>query len=168
MEEYPNFFSNSGENLNELIFFIREAPFVFVIDASVCIKWFVSPNEKFVVNAKKLRQDLLNKRVLLIAPDLLLYEVSNALSYNTNLTKAAVIEAIKSLNLMNIKYVKPLEQILKITINLKFLKNITVYDAIYLGLAKFVNAQLLTADEKLYNSVKELGYVVLLSEYSIL
>jgi len=117
---------------------------------------------------KKLRQDLLNKRVLLIAPDLLLYEVSNALSYNTNLTKAAVIEAIKSLNLMNIKYVKPLEQILKITINLKFLKNITVYDAIYLGLAKFVNAQLLTADEKLYNSVKELGYVVLLSEYSIL
>ena len=41
-------------------------------------------------------------------------------------------------------------------------KDVSVYDAIYISLADITGFEFVTADEKLYNKVKDLKYVKLL------
>ncbi|MHB8280468.1 MAG: type II toxin-antitoxin system VapC family toxin [Candidatus Humimicrobiaceae bacterium] len=42
----------------------------------------------------------------------------------------------------------------------------TIYDSIYLSLAKLLNIQLITADKKLFNQVNDIGNIVFLSDYA--
>jgi len=53
---------------------------MYVLDASVLIKWF--SNEEYTDRALKLRDDFLQGYTELVVPDLLLYEVSNALRWH--------------------------------------------------------------------------------------
>jgi predicted nucleic acid-binding protein len=50
---------------------------------------------------------------------------------------------------------------------LHFFKKITIYDSIYIALAKYINAQYITADEKLFEKVKGIGSIILLRNYKI-
>jgi len=146
-------------------FIIAEAPITIVIDASVCIKWFSSLKEENVDQAVKLRSDFFYKRISIIAPDLLMYEVTNALSYNPKFTSGHVIDAFNSLNSMQIKIIKPLPQVMEIAINIRYKKNISIYDSVYMALSRFINAQFITADKKLYEKVKDLGNTIFLADY---
>ena len=55
---------------------------MYVLDASVVIKWF--SEEEYTDIAVKLRDGFFKGCNELVVPDLLLYEVSNALRYNPN------------------------------------------------------------------------------------
>lgn len=144
---------------------ISEAPATVVMDASVCIKWFSGSKEDNVENAVKLRSDFLYKRIYIIAPDLILYEVANALSYNPKFSERHVINAISSLNSMQIKTIKPIPQVMEIAANIRYKKNISIYDSVYMALSRFINAQFITADKKLYEKVKDLGNTIFLADY---
>ena len=61
---------------------INEVVKTYVIDASVVIKWFSESNEDDLIKAELLRNDYLDRKIYLIAPDILISEISNALSYN--------------------------------------------------------------------------------------
>lgn len=160
----------SGESIdkqsNDYDFIIAEAPITIVMDASVCIKWFSSYKEDNVEKALKLRSDFLYKHIYIIAPDLILYEVANALSYNPKFSERNVIDAINSLNIMQIRIIKPLQQIMEMAINMRFQKNISIYDSVYLALSRYINAQFITADKKLYEKVKDLGNTIFLADYT--
>ncbi|MCL5071441.1 MAG: type II toxin-antitoxin system VapC family toxin [Actinobacteria bacterium] len=146
-------------------FIISEAPATVVIDASVCIKWFSSLKEENVDQAIKLRSDFFYRRIYIIAPDLLIYEVTNALSYNPKFNSGHVVEALSSLNSMQIKIIKPIPQVLEIAVNIRYKKNISIYDSVYMALSRFINAQFVTADKKLYEKVKDLGNTIFLADY---
>ena len=146
-------------------FIIAEAPITIVIDASVCIKWFSSLKEENVDQAIKLRSDFFYKRIYIIAPDLLIYEVTNALSYNPKFNSGHVVEALNSLNSMQIKTIKPIPQVMEIAVNIRYKKNISIYDSVYMALSRFINAQFITADKKLYEKVKDLGNTIFLADY---
>jgi predicted nucleic acid-binding protein len=165
--EYQKFGSGvkQDKSPDELDFVIGETPKTFVIDASVCIKWFSSSKEENVDKAIILKNDFFNKNVYLIAPDLLLYEVTNALSYNPLFKRKDVSDAINSLEIMHLKFIKPLQQLLELALGIRFLKNISVYDSVYLALSKFTNSQFITADKKLFNIVNDLGNVIFLANY---
>lgn len=68
---------------------------MYVIDASVAIKWF--SEEEFTDKAIEIRDNFYKGTVELAAPDLILYEVSNALRFNPNFNEEDVIEAVNSL-----------------------------------------------------------------------
>jgi len=157
-------FNDQSYNDPELL--IVEAPLTFVMDASVCIKWFSSYGEENAGRAMKLREDFLAKKIYLIAPDLIIYEIVNALSYNPNFSMANVIEALGSLNAMHIKTVSPLPGIMDVAVKLKFVKNISCYDSVYLALARFLNIQFITADKNLFDKVKDLGNALFLADYN--
>lgn len=53
---------------------------MFVIDASVVIKWFIE--EKDSAKAVLLKEKHINGKTILIAPDLLIYEVANVLLFS--------------------------------------------------------------------------------------
>ena len=68
---------------------------VFVLDASVVIKWF--SEEEYTDVALKLRDDFSKGDVELVVLDLMLYEVSNALRYNPDFNETDVSEAVGTL-----------------------------------------------------------------------
>ena len=74
--------ANPDDELGNSI--INEVVKTYIIDASVVIKWFSDFNENDLNKAELLRNDYLNKKIYLIAPDILIAEISNALSYNPN------------------------------------------------------------------------------------
>ncbi len=74
---------------------------MYVLDASVLIKWF--SDEEYTDIALKLRDEFFHGNIKLVVPDLLLYEVSNALRYNPNFDENDVVEAVDSLHDMGIQ-----------------------------------------------------------------
>ena len=133
-----------------------------VLDASVIVKWF--SQEESHDKAIKIRDDFLKGEMEIVLPDLILYELSNALRFNPVFDFNDVKEAVGSILDMDLTITSPTSSVLNESIRLAFSKNITVYDAIYISLASNLNYILVTADKKLYNKVKDLGFVFLLEE----
>lgn len=135
---------------------------MFVLDASVVIKWF--SQEKYTEKALKIREMFLKGECEIVVPDLLLYEISNALRYNPNFKENDVKEAIDSLFSMELNIVVPISEIVKTAATLAFKHNITAYDAVYLALAKEIKFTCVTADKKLYDKVKSLKFVKFITD----
>ena len=51
----------------------------FVLDTSVILKWFSEAGESDLDRALQLRQSMLGRTVFFVVPDLLFYELANAL-----------------------------------------------------------------------------------------
>ena len=120
-----------------------------VIDASVLVKFFIPEilSEKAEeLNARSMEGDL-----RLLAPDLIFAEVGNILwkkHRRKELSRAEaeeIVDAVVSLP-MEIETSKAL---LPFAVDLGLAYGITVYDAIYVSLAKIHQTVLVTADKKL-------------------
>lgn len=135
-----------------------------VIDASVAIKWFTQEEHKD--KALLLRDSFIKEELDIIFPDLILYEISNALRYNPNFSQKDVKDSIGSILDMDITITTPSESILNEAIHIAFTKSITIYDAVYIALASELSCHFITADEKLYRKVKDLSFIFLLADYN--
>ena len=124
-----------------------------VLDASVVLKWFVEEEDS--VQALQLRGEFYAGEREIVAPDLLLFEVANALRYNPNFTVEEVQEAIETLFAMEIEIITPTSSLLAKTIKLAKSFDVTCYDAVYLALAEELVFEFITADEKFYRKVSE-------------
>lgn len=131
-----------------------------VLDASVIIKWFTQEEKR--EQAINLRENYINGEIEIVVPDLLLYEISNALRFNSNFQEEDIKEAIQSLFDMEISIIVPVPEILQKTINIAYSKEITIYDALYIALAQIIDFDFITADEKLYEKLKDNKNVYLL------
>lgn len=131
-----------------------------VLDASVIIKWFTQEEDK--EKAIELREQFLKGEIEIITPDLILYEILNALRFNTAFKEKDLEDALESILEMDFTITMPISGILDKAIEIAFSKNITFYDAIYVALAYNLNCTFVTADKKLYEKTKDLGFVSLL------
>ena len=131
-----------------------------VLDASVVVKWFTQEEgrDKAII----LRDKFVNREINILCPDLILYELSNALRYNPNFDVDDVKLAINSILEMDLNIIVPLSSTINRAIELSFEKDITLYDAFYIALAFDLDFVFITADKKLYNKAKDLGFVELL------
>jgi predicted nucleic acid-binding protein len=66
-----------------------------VIDASVAIKWFTQEEDRD--KALEISNNFINEEIDIVIPDLTLYEISNALRYNSNFNSTDVKDAIESI-----------------------------------------------------------------------
>ena len=124
-----------------------------VIDASVLIKFYVP--EILSDKAEELLNRVAQGDVMLLAPDLIYPEVGNILwkkQQMKELTRPEVEEitdAIVSLPL-NIEASKLL---LPLAIDIGIAYRITVYDAIYISMARVYEIKMMTADRKLADAM---------------
>ena len=132
----------------------------FVLDSSVLIKWF--SNEENTATALELRDSYVKGNVSIACPDLIIYEIANALRYNKALKEKDIRDSITSLWSMGISIIVPTKSIVESAISIALEHDITVYDAHFVALAKELNFNYVTADEKLYNKIKRLTFVKLL------
>jgi len=135
----------------------------FVLDSSVIVKWFVE--EEFTNKALLIRQALLVGKVELVAPDLILYEIPNALRFSQKLNEEDIKKIISSLFGIGMEITVPVRRILDSAIDFSFKFNITLYDAYFIALAKDIGYEFITADEKLYNKAKALKFVKILKDF---
>jgi predicted nucleic acid-binding protein len=139
---------------------------VFVIDASVAVKWYVQ--EELRDKAIRLREDFLSEVIDLEAPSLILYEVGNAIRHHPGATEQECAIAVKGLWNLGIAIRELDDAPLAAAAKLAFEEKLTFYDAVYLSLANSIEATLITADKGLYNQLSRRSktFTQLLEEYA--
>ncbi len=80
-----------------------------VLDAPVIIKWFTQEEDK--ERAIELREKFIKGDVEIVCPDLILYELTNALRHNQKFNQEDVEKAAESLSEMELTIVLPLTKI---------------------------------------------------------
>ena len=131
-----------------------------VSDASVVVKWFIQ--EEYSDKALKLRDMHVNGETCVAAPELLPFEVLNALKYSHLFNLEELKTAAISLSSYGIELYPLKGELAQKTIEIAVKKNITVYDAAYIALAQELNTILYTVDEKLIRKIgKEYSKIVL-------
>ena len=135
---------------------------MIVVDASVVLKWLM-PRESHAEGAIAIRQGHIEGREPCACPELLLYEVANALITKSQLS---VEEALAGLALvLNDELVRyPLEEAdPDFAMRVARERSLSLYDAAYVALAKQLGCTLVTADRQLYQRTRPLKWVTLLS-----
>lgn len=135
----------------------------YVIDTSVAVKWFGS-YEGDAENALSLRRRLLAGDCTITVPELLFYELANALRHNPNFTVRDVKEALDSVFEMGLDVKRADGFITSHAIDIAFRFGVTVYDAYFLALSHAEKKPFVTADYKFMARMKGFKGMVNLSE----
>jgi predicted nucleic acid-binding protein len=133
-----------------------------VIDSSVAVKWF--SQEAGTEAALVLREDAFSGKCRLEAPDLLLFELANALRFNSRFNAEDVKLALGSILDMGISFHSAEGPLLSRAVDLAFRYRMTVYDACFIALADIRGLPLITADEKLMEKAGNHAGLVRLSD----
>ena len=137
----------------------------FILDSSVIIKWFCQEEETGL--ALEFREGYTKGDVNIASPDLIIYEIANALRYNKTITQKDVKDSVNSLIDLGIDIIVPTKKVVESAVSIAFEYNITVYDAYFIALAKELGFKFITADENLYNKIKKLEFVKLLKNIKL-
>jgi predicted nucleic acid-binding protein len=136
-----------------------------VIDANVAVKWFVLQPDS------KVARRLASIDELLIAPDILISEVANALWRHARIREIPLddaVEAITTLPTMLSELV-PVSGLAASALQLAYATDCSVYDCLYAVLARNRECGFITADRKFaarLRSTKHLTTVKLLDQLS--
>jgi predicted nucleic acid-binding protein len=141
---------------------MERAPQTLIVDASVVAKWFVPEADSD--KALRLRNRHIEGSLNLMAPDLLLYEIANALVYHPEIMDEDIREDMEALFTVDIELVSPSSELMASIAEGARHRDISVYDSSYLALAEVVATNLVTADRRLYEKVKHTGQMLLLDE----
>lgn len=124
---------------------------VAVADASVIVKWFV--DEEHTKKALALRQAYVDGKLDLACPNLLPYEVLNALRYNPGFGEKATGMAAEALEKYQLWQYPILGELAALSIKNAYTYGITLYDSSYVSLAEYLDSPLYTADDKILDKV---------------
>ena len=120
---------------------------IVVLDTSLVIKWF--SEEEYTEQALKIRSRHVDNRISVFVPDLLVYELSNALRYNPDYDVDDVKKAVSTVFDMEFEIVTPSESLIESSVEIAHENDLTVYDSTYLALSKALRTEVITADDEL-------------------
>jgi len=130
-----------------------------VLDASVIVKWYSEEDDSDI--AQDIRDHFFKSKIKILVPDILFYEVANALRYNQVLTENEITSAIADLYEIGFERIFMDKSMLSRTASIALKSNITVYDAAYISLAEQSECKYITADEKLVEKCHEKNIILL-------
>ncbi|GAB4276125.1 MAG: hypothetical protein Kow0056_06390 [Coriobacteriia bacterium] len=122
-----------------------------VVDSSVAVKWFLGEGEEHVAEARSLLDAHAAGTLELVAPDLLVLEVLNALKHR-GVGDAALVAAAEALRLARLEF-HPVSELADDAARLAAAHDLTLYDAAFVALALDLDAELVTVDRKLARSL---------------
>ena len=121
-----------------------------MVDSSVACKWFAP--EKHSAQALELLGAHIDGRLRLVAPDLICYEVLNALRYHPGLSSADVKNSPRYLLDLQLTLIRPTVAMLELAADFAIREGVTIYDACYAALAESRDCILVTDDKLLLKS----------------
>jgi predicted nucleic acid-binding protein len=140
----------------------------YVVDTSVALKWYVQRGEPDVTKAFKLLEAYGRGQCTLRAPELLLWEVANALTIGHKLHPADLSEALAHLRGLDLDLKSVQWPTLQSAVDIATAADATVYDAYYLALALESNGVLVTADERFLRKARHYPGIVSLTQLQVL
>lgn len=126
-----------------------------VVDASVIVKWFVE--EEHSDKALSLRDSYVAGELRIAAPELMPFEVLNALYYKGLFSESDLKEISEALEAYSFELYPLRGEYMQKTVEVAFKNDITIYDASYVALALAKKTLFYTADEKLLGKVANLN-----------
>ena len=93
----------------------------------------------------------------LVVPDLILYEIPNALKFHPDFSSTEIKQVIQTLFDIDMEIITPTQMLINKAIDIASENNVTFYDATYFALAKDLKMDFITADEKFYNKLIQNG-----------
>lgn len=134
-------------------------PVAVVVDANVIVKWFVE--EEGSDRALKIRDKYVDGEIKLVAPEIMVFEVLNALYYKRLFSLEEMMEISEALDAFSFELYPLVGDYARRTIKVAHENNITVYDASYVSLAMMKRTYMYTADTKLKEKLRDeyLSYV---------
>ena len=142
---------------------------VVVVDASIALKWVQVEADS--ATALALVTEWVNNSMTVLAPGLLIYEITNVLYKNVRknlITLDGARDALREIFLSKLELdfsEDPAQSIRALELAHRF-GLLAAYDPQYLALAEREDCEYWTADERLWNSVKrELAWVRWLGEF---
>ncbi|MCD6444715.1 type II toxin-antitoxin system VapC family toxin [Candidatus Bathyarchaeota archaeon] len=123
-----------------------------VVDASIVVKWFVE--EEGSDKALRLRDKYIDGEISIIAPELIIFEVLNALYYKRLFSESEMKEISEALEAYSFTLYSLKGEYAEKTVETAVENGITIYDASYVALAMIRDTYLYTADEKLIEKLK--------------
>ncbi|MEM2759656.1 MAG: type II toxin-antitoxin system VapC family toxin [Nitrososphaerales archaeon] len=121
---------------------------IVLLDASVVVKWFV--REEYSEKALEIRRSYLARRINIACPQILPFEVLNALRYNPEFGEEQLNIASVALQKYQFRLYPILGEIAHLCVENALKFGISIYDASYLSLAEHLDSKCYTADERLY------------------
>ncbi|MEM2945925.1 MAG: type II toxin-antitoxin system VapC family toxin [Thermoproteota archaeon] len=115
-----------------------------VLDASVVVKWFTK--EEYSMQALAVKTKYEAGEVDIVAPQLLIYEVVNALRYNPAFGSNELRRAVHDLEDMQITLYPFEADLAELTVEQAYRFGLSIYDAAYVALAFRLNSKYYTAD----------------------
>lgn len=137
---------------------------MIILDASVVTKWFHGIGEEDRGKALEYLRLHLANEVTIHVPDLLLYEVTNALLCKAAVSRDMVLTALDNLADYRLMMHWPEHKGIRAGVEIAAELGLSVYDAAYVALARELDAPLITADKKLARKAGRFGDIILLSE----
>ena len=132
-----------------------------VLDSSVVFKWFYFKNESGVETARGLHEKAVSRYFHILSPELLLYEIINTFKSRTEIETALLEEILKELsNILIFIKLDYRDYINAYEISKK--TNNSIYDSIYIAISEKYKAPFITADKKLFESLKLHNYNILM------
>jgi predicted nucleic acid-binding protein len=131
------------------------------------LKW-VLPDEIYQKNADKLKHNFLSGEVQLFAPSFVTQETANALWIavkQTRIQQADAQEALKFLGNTQLSLYELNWADVSQSLAIAYKIDIAIYDAAYLFLCDKIGAELITADNKLFEKAKEYFKVTYINDY---
>ncbi|MEK7558747.1 MAG: type II toxin-antitoxin system VapC family toxin [Patescibacteria group bacterium] len=135
-----------------------------VIDTSVAIKWLNQDNEDDIDKANLILENVREKQVELLCPELLKYEIGNALLFGKKIDHEDIGALMKIFYSLPISFITMSQDIANTTYSLAQTLKITYYDASFLSIAEQYNAILVTENIKHQGKSKRIQ-VISLKDY---
>ena len=126
---------------------------MIVVDASVIYKWLVSENMQSDLAAKKILADFKLEKLSIIVPDILLYELANALTSKTTTSLVDIKKLWQRFAAYKLPIFSPAIDFITKSIDFSRKYKVSVYDATYAVLALENKCNLITADDKFADQI---------------
>ncbi len=131
-----------------------------VVDTSVAVKWFVEEQEADVLRARQLQDAYLEGRCILFAPELLLFELANALKAGRRFKTSEVLKAVRFVLDLELRLQGFRLSTLAKAVEIAALCQVPVYDSYFLAMALESDSVLVTADDAFFRKARHYPSIV--------
>lgn len=132
----------------------------YVLDTSVAVKWFANEGGAEQAKADQLLNALDKGECILKAPELLLFEVANALTISHKFPSAKVIDSLTFLRKLKIEVELLNWSTLMKAVEIASACGATIYDSYFLAVALGSNSVLITADHAFLRKARHIPHIM--------
>jgi predicted nucleic acid-binding protein len=139
----------------------------YVLDTSVAVKWFADEGGAEQAKAVQVFEAFEQGHCELRAPELLYFEIANALTHSYKLSGAMIIDSLNSLQKLKIEVESLNWPTLRKAVEIASTCGAAIYDSYFLAVAIGSDSVLITADQAFLRKARYMPNIIDLRHFNI-